>query len=152
MSDAPPPAPRISLEEHARISAHIAEGDRPVKEVLDAEGVDETEWNAATGHWMQAMADDATKRGADATVVHDYSDAFSKAQDAIRPVPAMTPEEWAELTVEILKAGGPARPLAARTLSKADYLRLSRYWAKTLSHDTAQNKRFFATFEALTKG
>ena len=149
-AQAAPPAPRLTLEDHARISARIAEGDRSTKDVLDAEGIPEPEWNDATSYWMNAMAQDAAKKGAETTLALDYSDAFSRAQDALRPVPEMTPEEWAQLTVEILAAGGPARPLAVRTLSNADYLRLARHWAKRLSRDPAQNKRFMATFVALT--
>ncbi len=147
---AAPTKPRITLEDHARISARIAEGDVSTKDVLAAEGVTDDEWNSATAYWMQAMADDAAKRGAETTVALDYSDAFSRAQDAIRPVPEMTPEEWAQLTAEILVSGGPARPLAARMLSKADFIRLARHFAKRLSHDPAQNKRFAETFAALT--
>jgi len=149
-SSAPPPAPpRITLEDHARISASIAERDRPMKEVLDAERIDEPAWTDATSYWMKRMADDAAQRGAEATLAIDYSDAFSRAQDAIRPVPEMTPEEWAGLSAEVLLAGGPARPLAARNLSLADYLRLARHWAKRLAGDPAQNRRYFVTFEAM---
>jgi hypothetical protein len=150
VGDAPATEPRISMMEHARITAQIAEGDRLLKDVLAAEGVSENEWNDATVHWMNAMAADAAAKGAGAVVAIDYADVFGKAQDAIKPVPAMTPEEWAALTVEVLNAGGPAKPLAARNLSKADYLRLSRHWAKRLAANPAENKRFFATFEALT--
>lgn len=141
--------PSISLEDHARISAAIAERDRSMKEVLDAERIEEKAWMDATSYWMKKMADDAAQRGAEATLAIDYSDAFSRAQDAIRPVPEMTPEEWAGLSAEILHAGGPARPLAARQLSQADYLRLARHWAKRLAGDPAQNKRYFVAFEAM---
>jgi hypothetical protein len=148
--DAPAAPPRISMAEHARITALIAEGDRPLKDVLAAEGVPENEWNDATMHWMNAMAADAAEKGAGAVLAIDYADVFGKAQDAIKPVPPMTPEEWGALTVEVLDAGGPARPLAARNLSKADYLRLARHWAKRLAGDPGENKRFFAVFAALT--
>lgn len=150
MDEASVAEPRISMAEHARITALIAEGDRPLKDVLAAEGVSDDEWNDATVHWMNAMAADAAAKGAGAVLAIDYADVFGKAQDALKPVPAMTPEEWAALTVEVLNAGGPAKPLATRNLSKADYLRLSRHWAKRLPANPAENKRFFATFEALT--
>ncbi len=144
-------APRITMEEHARISARIAEGDRPMKDVLASEGIGEDEWNDATAYWMNQLADDAARHGAETTLAITYSDLFSKAQDSLRPVPEMSPEEWATLTVEILNAGGPARPLAARSLSKADYIRLARHFAKRLSGNPADNKRFATTFEALTR-
>jgi hypothetical protein len=144
-----PPPPRITLEDHARISASIAERDRSMKEVLEAERIDESAWMDATSYWMKKMAEDAAQRGVEATLAIDYSDAFSRAQDAIRPVPEMTPEEWAGLAAEILIAGGPGRPLAARNLSQADYLRLARHWAKRLAGDPAQNRRYFVTFEAM---
>jgi hypothetical protein len=139
------------MEEHARISARIAEKDRPLKDVLKSEGVDEPEWNDATAYWMNLLAEDAKARGAEARLAIEYSDAFGRAQDALRPVPDMAPEDWAGLTAEILAAGGPARPLAARNLSTADYIRLARHWAKRLSSNPAENKRFAVAFEALTR-
>jgi hypothetical protein len=140
------------MEEHARISARIAERDRAMKDVLAAEGVDETEWNDATMYWMNLLAEDARTKGPEAQLAIQYSDAFARAQDAIRPVPDMTPEDWAGLTAEILAAGGPARPLAARNLSTADYIRLARHWARRLSGDPSENKRFAGAFDALTRG
>jgi len=145
----PQPPHGISMERHAEVSAFIAEGDAPLAKVLERFGIPEDHWNASTAYWMHAMADDAMKNGVQCRVPMLYSDAFAKAQDSIKPAPAMTPEEWATLTVEIQQVGNPAQPLARRNLSTADYIRSARHWAKTLSSDPAQNKRFFATYESL---
>lgn len=143
------PSHGITLVQHAQIAARIAEGDVPLAKVLEAHALNEDQWNEATMHWMMRLGEDVAKHGATAALPHDYSDAFARAQDAIRPVPAMTPEDWAILTVEIQNTGGPARPLAIRNFSTADYLRLARHWAKVLSSDPIQGKRFFVAYEAL---
>ena len=139
----------ITLIDHAKISALVAEGDRPVAKVLEACKITDNQWSDSTTYWMTRMGDDVAKSGVDAKIPIVYSDAFGKAQDAIKPLPEMSPEEWATLTVEIQTIGNPARPLATRNLSQADFLRLARHWARTLSSDPAQNKRFFATYVSL---
>lgn len=139
----------ITLLDHAQIAAEIAEGDRPTAEVLHARGLTEAQWNESTIYWMTRLGDDVREHGQDARIPHVYSDAFSKAQDAIKPVPSMDAASYAQLVVDIQLAGGPAQPLAARGLSTADYLRLSRHWASVLSSEPAQAKLYFEVYEAL---
>jgi hypothetical protein len=98
---------------------------------------------------MNALAADAQKNGAEARLAILYSNAYSTAQDAAAPVPVMSPEDWAHLTVEVQVEGGPAQPLARRNLSLADYLRLVRHFAKRLSSDPEEDRRFFQRFLAL---
>jgi hypothetical protein len=139
----------ITLFSHAEISALIAEGDRPMQDILKERDLTESQWVESTNHWMTRMGDDVLQNGQHARIAHVYSDAFSKAQDAIKPSPPMEPEAYAKLVVDIQQAGGPHDPLAERGLSTADYLRLSRRWAAVLSSDPAQNARFFQTYTAL---
>ena len=115
----------ITLLDHAQIAAEIAEGDRPTAEVLHARGLTEAQWNESTIYWMTRLGDDVREHGQDARIPHVYSDAFSKAQDAIKPVPSMDAASYAQLVVDIQLAGGPAQPLAARGLSTADYSRVT---------------------------
>jgi hypothetical protein len=139
----------ITLVDHAQIAAEIAEGDRLRADVLRARDLTEAQWNESTVHWMTRMGDDVRERGQDAQIPHVYSDAFGKAQDAVRPVPPMDVAAYAKLVVDVQIAGGPAEPLAARGLSTADYLRLSRHWARVLSSDPEQSKIFFDLYQAL---
>ncbi len=139
----------ITLFHHARISAEIAEGDRPVAAVLKAHELTDAQWNESTLYWMTRMGDDVRQNGQDARIPHVYSDAFAEAQDAMKPVPPMDAAGYARLVVDVQAAGGPAAPLAARGLSTADYLRLSRCWARVLSSDPTQAKRYFEVYEAL---
>src|SRR5262249_5455558 len=122
----------ITLFDHAQIAAEIAEGDRPAAVVLAAHELTEAQWNESTMYWMTGLGDDVREYGQDARIPHVYSDAFAKAQDAIKPVPPMDAVAYAKLMVDVQIAGGPADPLAARGLSTADYLRLSRHWARVL--------------------
>lgn len=144
-----PPPHGVTLEDHARISAQIAEGDRPLAAILEPLKLTEAAWNEATMHWMGRIGDETLARGKDAELPHVYSRAFSDAQDAIKPVPPSDAASYAKLVVDVQLAGGPARPLAARGLSMADYLRLSRHWAKVLSSDPEQEKIFSATYQEL---
>ncbi len=146
-AEAPPHG--ITLEQHAQIAAAIAEGTRAYAEVLRSVQLTDAQWNESTAYWMPKLAEDAQRNGARATLAILYSDAFGNAQNALAPLPAMTPEEWATLTVEVQREGGPAAPLARRRLSLADYLRLSRSFARRLSRDPAEEARFFAQYVAL---
>jgi hypothetical protein len=139
----------ITLFDHAQIAAEIAEGDRPLAAVLEAHGFTEAQWNESTMYWMVRIGDDVCDHAAEARVPILYSDAFSKAQDAMKPVPPGDAAWYAKLVVDIQNAGGPADPLAVRGLGLADYLRLSRHWARVLSADPAENAVFFGAYEAL---
>jgi hypothetical protein len=139
----------ITLFDHAQIAAKIAEGDRSTADVLRKHELTEAQWNESTAYWMIRMGDDVREHGEDARVPHVYSDAFGKAQDALKPVPPMDAAAYAKLVVDVQIAGGPAQPLAARGLSTADYLRLSRHWARVLSTDAEQSKVFFDAYQAL---
>lgn len=139
----------ITLFDHAQISAAIAEGDLGMAAVLKARGLTEAQWNESTMYWMTRIGDDVREHGKDARIPHVYSDAFGKAQDALKPVRSMDVASYASLVVDIQRAGGPSQPLAARGLSTADYLRLSRYWAHILSTDPAQAKTYFEAYRAL---
>lgn len=139
----------ITLFVHAEIAASIAEGDRPIGEILEAHRLTEAQWNEASIFWMTRIGEDVREHGEDARVPHVYSEAFSKAQDALKPPPRMDAAAYAELVVDVQVAGGPAQPLAARGLSLADYLRLSRHMARVLSSDPAEAKMFFDAYQSL---
>lgn len=117
--------------------------------MLESFRVTDAQWNDSSGYWMNKLAEDAQKNGADARLPIVYSNAFSEAQDAAAPVTPMTPEDWAQLTVEAQVEGGPGQPIARRNLSLADYLRLVRHWAKRLSSDPDEQNRFFQRYLAL---
>ncbi len=142
----------ITLFDHAEISAAIAEGDRGTAEVLAPRRLTEAQWNASTAHWMARMGDEVRDKGKEARIAHLYSEAFGKAQDALKPVPVMDAAGYATLVVDIQRAGSPSEPLARRALSNADYLRLSRHWAKVLSSDPEQAALFFEAYQALHAG
>ncbi len=139
----------MSLARHATISAAIAEGDRGAADVLAAHAVDPATWTLATIHWTGRMGDEARAHPEAATLTHAYSEAFCRAQDALAPLPPTDARAWAAIVVDVQRSGGPAAPIAARGLSLADYLRLSRHWARTLSSDPAESAAFFAAYEAL---
>lgn len=139
----------VTLFDHAQISAEVAEGDRPIGEVLRAHNLSEAQWNESTLFWTQRMGDDVLANAERARVPLVYSDAFSQAQDALKLVPAMEIEQYAELVAAIQAEGAPDHPLAVRGLKQADYLRLSRHFARSMASDPALAKRFFDRLQAL---
>ena len=153
----PDPKPRppegaphgITLFDHAQISAEIAEGDRPVADVLEAHHLSDAQWNESTQHWMGKMGEDVRDNGQLARIPIVYSEAFGQAQDALKPLPPMDAAGYARLVVDVQREEGAARPLAARNLSAADYLRLSRHFARVLSSDPEEARVYFETYAAL---
>ncbi len=139
----------LTLEDHATLSAEIAEGSKPLREILDARHITEADWNQASLTWMKRIGEDALAHRENARLAIVYSDAFSRAQDGLKPVVDMTAADYAALVVAVQKAGSPDEPLQQRRLSNADYIRLSRHWAKILSSDPAQTKTYFDTFSRL---
>lgn len=143
------PDERVPLGLHARIAAEIAEGSRPVADVLAAHGVDEPTWHEASLHWHRAMGDEAEARRGDAELAGRYAAAFAEAQDELSPRVELTPEAWAELVSEVRDAGGLAGPLERRGLGAADYLRLQRHFAALLASDPDAAARFYQTYQRL---
>jgi hypothetical protein len=143
-ADAPQTAPGgLSLERFATISAAIAEGDRPLPAVLAAHDLDEAVWQTATAHHTRLLAADAMD--GDGTLSERYAAAFARAQDALRPVPELTPEAWAELCVAMAGPRG-AEALAERGLGTGDQLRLARFWAARLGRERETARRYHEAF------
>lgn len=139
----------ITLFDHAQIAAEIAEGDRTTADVLAARGLTDAQWNESTLYWTSKMGEDVQENGQHARIPLVYSDAFGQAQDALKPLPPMDAATYAALVVDIQREEGPERPLAARNLSTADYLRLSRHFARVLSTDPDQAAAYFEAYTAL---
>ncbi len=133
----------ITLFDHAQISAELAEGAQPLSVVLATRELSEAQWNESTQYWMKRMGDDALANGERARIPLVYSDAFSKAQDALKPLPPLQVEAYAEIVAETQVEGAPDQALARRGLSHADYIRLSRHFAQAMAADPALSQRFF---------
>jgi hypothetical protein len=118
----------ITLFAYAAISADMAEGDAPAEKVLEGHALTMAQFTESSVFWTRRM-------GEDPRVTAAFSDAFTKAQDAKKPLVTLSVEEWAALAAAIEDAGAPQPPLAARKLSTADYMRLVRHWAKALGAD-----------------
>jgi hypothetical protein len=135
----------IDLVAYAIISADLAEGDRPVADVLEERKISLDAWTEVTTHWAKAMAADAAT-GTPALVL-EFSDHFAKAQDAKKPLPPLDIRSWALLKRDVDHLG-PHKALAARGLALADYSRLVRHWAKAI----ATNRDLAAAFEEASEG
>src|SRR5690349_18202463 len=94
----------MSLEAYAALSAAVAEGDRTLDEVLRAAGVDPRAWRAAQVEWNHAIALDEMTDGA-AGLATQFGDLFARAQDALKPVPELAPEQWAAISDDVVRHG-----------------------------------------------
>lgn len=137
----------VDLFTYATISADIAEGDRPVAEVLRERQLSDAQWTEASLFWARRMGEDA--RDGEARVALAFSEAFARAQDAKRPLPPLDVEGWATLVHEIDVAGALGPALVARGLSSADHSRLVRHWAKAIATEPALAARYSAREAAL---
>lgn len=137
----------FTLEEHATLSAWLAEGT-PLAELLAQRSVTEELWNAATLAWTEAMAVDVRTHGTDARLPILYSEAFAAAQSSIRPVPELTPDDWARLQHR-LETGNREEVLAESGLRLADYVRLVRVWTRRLAEDPAASARCSRVLDGL---
>jgi hypothetical protein len=137
---------QIDLASFAAISADLAEGDRAAPAILTAHGLTAEQWTEATLFWAAQMAEDA--RGLltgqpEPRLALAFSEAFAEAQDRKKPIPELSVEEWARLTIAIEEdPRGPARVLADRGLGMADHARLVRHWARALSQDPAAARTY----------
>lgn len=129
----------IDLLAYAEISADIAEGDRPIAEILRERSLTDEQWVEVATFWNRRMAESAqpdVSGNAEPRVALLFSEAFARAQDQKRPLVPLSVEDWAKLVHETREEGvGPA--LARRGLRTADYARLVRYWAKALATERA---------------
>lgn len=137
----------MTLETFADLSAAVAEGDRALPDVLASTGLTTAEWREASAHYTRLLAFDASGDGA---LAARFAARFAAAQDALRPLPALTVEAWADLVVTVGARGSEA--LAARALTGPDYQRLTRHWARALGSDRTLAKRYHAAFFAAAEG
>jgi len=147
MTDSRPRHHGLTIEEYAVLSARLAEG-MPRADLLAERGLSEDQWNAATFAWMNAMAADVRANGVEATLPQTFSDAFTVAQSALRPIPELTPEEWATLQYRA-ETSDREQAFAERGLRLADYLRLVRHWSSALANDENLADRWRHAFDAV---
>lgn len=124
-------ASEIDLVRFATVSADLAEGDRTMREVLEAHGIDDAKWDEASRHWSSP----------EWTIA--FGEAFAAAQDAKKPIPPYDVVGWATLVNDVQEIG-LARALAKRQISKADYFRLVRHWAKAIATNVELSKAYAA--------
>lgn len=135
----------VSLDLYASISAELAEGDRPLDTIVIAHGLSVAEWNAASIAWQRVLMEDALAEG---PLADQCAAAFVRAQDSMRPVPELTPEEWAELAWADAR-GTIDEVLRGRGLGRADHARLTRRWTQLVARGGAISERYFERFYAL---
>jgi hypothetical protein len=130
----------IDLETYAKISADIAEGDVPYRDVLALHQITDQAWTDATLYWNRTIGEAAAT---DPALPIRFSDLFAAAQDAKKKLAPLDVQGWADLVTDV-EGVGLARALAKRQLSNADYFRLVRHWAKALGRDAELSRAYAA--------
>ncbi|APR80675.1 Hypothetical protein A7982_06022 [Minicystis rosea] len=139
----------LDLDTFARIQAEAAEGKAPLDRILARHALTEDAWTSAQGTIVGALAAEAMSDGP--TPLGDaYAEALARANDALAPVPQLTPEAWAELAAAFATKGADA--LAERGLGANDYLRLARHWAGILAREPAVAERYAKAYAAVARG
>ena len=142
----------VDLFAYALLSADVAEGDRPLSEILRERGLTDEQWTEAAIFWTRLMAEDARPNESgdvQPRVALAFSEAFARAQDEKRPLVELSVAEWAALVHDLESASsGPYPVLARRGLCMADYARLVRHWARAV----AANPALAREYEAVTRG
>lgn len=136
----------VDLFTYATVSADLAEGDRAVADVLRERGLTDAQWTEASLFWAARMGADARDGGGRVAIA--FSEAFARAQDLKRPLPALGVEGWAALVHEIDVAGAVGPALIARGLSRADHSRLVRHWARAVATQRDVADRYTAALRA----
>lgn len=135
----------FSLETYAGICAALAEGDRTLPQVLESFDVKEEAWTEGQVLWARALAEDEME-GLGQGLADAYGQAYARAQDALKPLPQLTPEQWAAVQHDAARDG--IAGLAVHAVTEADYARLSRHWIATLASDRELAARYNAALYA----
>jgi hypothetical protein len=140
----------ITIEQYAAICAEVAEGDEPVGALLGRRGLQRADYEAASVHYDQVLMAEQTE-GDQGELTRRYCEAFVRTQDGLKPLPPRVtePEQWAELAFAVGNDGPAA--LAAWGLSRADWARLNRHWARALGKNVAWSRRYTGTFFKLAR-
>jgi len=126
----------VSLEQHAGVSAALAE-DLPLAEVLAQEGIEEASWTNANKQWRVAIAD-----GPDLQV--KYLQKRRVAEDCLRrPIEPLDDDAacWVGLLAAVKGADESRKVLEPLGLRITDIARLGRHWQKKAAADPAVTKQ-----------
>lgn len=144
MSALPEFAPHgVDLTLYASIRARLAEGDRAQSSILAELDVKPADFTVADAMWQRAFMEELLEGGSE--VAESFEVAFVAAQDALRPLVELTPEEWARIVLAVSTGDGQA-VMERRQLSAADMARLNRHWTQQIARGGPIADRYFAEF------
>lgn len=142
-------APRgVDLTRYAAVRARLAEGDRALSAILSELDLAPADFAVADAMWQRAFVEELLEGGSE--VAEAFEQAFVAAQDALRPLVELSPEEWARIVVALGRGGAPAA-LDGRGLRPADLARLQRHWTKQIAAGGPTADRYFAEFYRLSR-
>lgn len=136
MSDDEPIFFNVRLEQHAGVSAALAE-EIPLADVLAQEGIPEDDWRSADPKWKQTLASAPDLQ-------LKYAQKRRQAEDAlgrnISPV-SEDPIAWAGLLAAVNLADDSKDVLKPLGLRATDLSRLGRQWSKRAEKDPEVHKQ-----------
>jgi hypothetical protein len=118
--------PVLSLEDHARVSAALAEAAEPRSETLARFGLDEDRWSIEEQGWALRMASDAADSGG--AMAMAFGERFVAEQDRLaRPEEAeIGVDDYVAIRDAVEQAEDPSVALRAWALTLPMWMRLER--------------------------
>jgi Uncharacterized protein conserved in bacteria (DUF2169) len=131
------PAPTLTLEQYATISAELAEGKPKRDEVLRRHRLDEDAWLLEERAIVGNMAEAAVKQ--DTVMAERYGELFMVAQDALAEPweKDQTLDDYVDLKAEMEVKSDPHRVLGERQMRFAPWMRIDRRFTRQALADPA---------------
>lgn len=139
------PAEPLSIEQYAAITAELAELGADRAAVLAGHNLTLKQWTALSNEWTGRLAADACSGG---DLQNTFDSAFVATQDSLKPVPALSVDDWARIEREVRSK--PAA-LANQGWSPQDWMRLCRHWARALAADRELAKAYASACHAVMR-
>jgi len=131
----------LTVEAYAGVMAELAAAGDARAAVLARHGLDEASWHAIDAAWQARLSEAMDEEGDGvAEILSVHSAAYAAAQRA--QAPAITLEQFAEVT-RLLSASGDLRASLSRVgVSLAEYTRGSEHWSGKIATDPDLERRF----------
>jgi hypothetical protein len=126
----------INLDAYARLTVALARAGAKRDAVLEANGLDETRWQAIDDGWQERLSD-AMNEITDAQPVPPFLDQFSHAMDRAQSDEAetMTLDRFVMATRAVRAGGNVEKALARLGLTMDEYLTANRYFLQKMAKD-----------------
>lgn len=121
------PAPRLTIEEFAKIQSELNEARQPRAEIFKKHGTDDFRFGLESRAWTERMQEEVLTNPIEAPLATRYADALSKESDAYArsEEKERTLRQYAEVKHR-MSTGDPSRVMRQAKLSLGEWIRWER--------------------------